>query len=82
MTSQSKQTLMILAAAGLAAGISGCGGSTLPADAAAQEPSMEKHGCKTDADGKHSCGGEMKDDMKGESTVPAPSADAPAPKTP
>lgn len=68
---------MLLAAAGLAAGISGCGGSTPPPDAAAQEPNMEKHGCKTDAEGKHSCGGEMK-----EETPPASSAEAPAPKAP
>lgn len=67
--------IVALALAGLAAGVSGCGGSTPAAEAPAAEPTGEKHGCKTDADGKHVCGAEMK---KGEHSGPAPApTDAP-----
>jgi hypothetical protein len=74
LTPQTKQSLALLAAAGLAAGLAGCGGSTQAPDSAAQEPAMEKHGCKTDAEGKHSCGSEMKE----EAPAPASSATPPA----
>ena len=69
--------LMALAFTGLAAGIAGCGGNAAPASSAAEEPSADKHGCKADADGKHGCSAEMKqEDMKG--TPPAaPSASMP-----
>lgn len=71
--------LMALAFAGLTAGLTGCGGSAAPASSAAQDPSGEKHGCKADADGKHSCSAEMKqEDMKG--TPPAESDGAPGSK--
>lgn len=73
--------LMAVALAGLAAGAAGCGGSSAPASSAAQEPNGEKHGCKTDADGKHACSAEMKqEDMKGAAPAgePAP-ADKAAP---
>jgi hypothetical protein len=46
-----------MAMTGIAAGISACGGSTTPVDAAAKEPITEKHGCSAGADGKHACGG-------------------------
>ena len=61
--------IVALALAGLAAGVSGCGGSSPTAEAPAAEPTGEKHGCKTDAEGKHVCGAEMK---QGEETGTAP----------
>jgi hypothetical protein len=63
--------LVALALAGLAAGISACGGSSPAAEAPAAEPSGEKHGCKTDAEGKHVCGAGMKTDEQN-GTAPAP----------
>jgi hypothetical protein len=60
--------IVALAFAGLAAGVTGCGGSSPSAEAPAAEPSAEKHGCKTDAEGKHVCGAEMK---PGEESAPA-----------
>jgi hypothetical protein len=63
--------LVALALAGLTAGVTGCGGSSPPAEAPAAEPNSEKHGCKTDAEGKHVCGAGMKPDEKS-GTAPAP----------
>jgi hypothetical protein len=68
--------LVALALAGLAAGVSACGGSSPAAEAPAAEPTGEKHGCKTDAEGKHVCGAGMKTDEES-GTAPAP-AGAPA----
>jgi hypothetical protein len=64
--------IVALALAGLAAGVSGCGGSSPTAEAPAAEPSSEKHGCKTDAEGKHVCGAGMKQgEESGKAPVPA-----------
>lgn len=52
--------IVALALAGLAAGVSGCASNSPTAEAPAAEPTGEKHGCKTDAEGKHVCGAEMK----------------------
>lgn len=60
--------IVALALAGLATGVSGCGGSTPAAEAPAAAPTGEKHGCKTDADGKHVCGAEMKKGEHGGTT--------------
>jgi hypothetical protein len=60
--------IVVLALAGLAVGVTGCGGSSPTAEAPAAEPTAEKHGCKTDAEGKHVCGAEMK---QGEQSAPA-----------
>lgn len=68
--------IVALALAGLAAGVTGCGGSGPSAEAPAAEPTAEKHGCKTDAEGKHVCGAGMKHGEEG-GTAPAP-AGAPA----
>jgi hypothetical protein len=68
--------LVALALAGLAAGVSACGGSRPAAEAPAAEPTGEKHGCKTDAEGKHVCGAGMKPGEES-GTAPAP-AGAPA----
>jgi hypothetical protein len=68
--------IVTLALAGLAAGVSGCAGSSPTAEAPAAEPTAEKHGCKTDAEGKHVCGAAMKDGEESR-TAPAP-AGAPA----
>lgn len=70
--------LVALALAGITAGLSGCGGSTPGAEAPAAEPAAEKHGCKTDAEGKHVCGAEMKKDEAGGETTPAATPEAPA----
>ena len=68
LNSQKKQKLILIAVAGLAAGIYGCGGSTPPPDAAAKEPAMEmKDGMNKE---------EMpKEEMKGDAPAPAPSAE-------
>ena len=71
----SKQ-LVALALAGLAAGVSACGGNSPAAEAPATEPNSEKHGCKTDAEGKHVCGAGVKPDQEG-GAPPSP-ASAPA----
>lgn len=63
--------LVALALAGLTAGVTGCGGSNPAAEAPAAEPNSEKHGCKTDAEGKHVCGAGMKPDQES-GTAPAP----------
>lgn len=68
--------LFALALAGLAAGVSACGGNSPAAEAPAAEPTGEKHGCKTDAEGKHVCGAGMTTDAEN-GTAPAP-AGAPA----
>ena len=68
--------LVALALAGLAAGVTGCGGSSPAAEAPAAEPNSEKHGCKTDAEGKHVCGAGIKADEE-TGAAPAP-ASAPA----
>lgn len=63
---------------GIAAALSGFGGSKVPPEnAAGHEPSGEKHGCKTDAEGKHGCGAKM--DETAPSTMP-PDDDAATPK--
>jgi hypothetical protein len=64
--------IVALALAGLATGVSGCGGSSPTAEAPAAEPTGEKHGCKTDAEGKHVCGAELKEgDESGPGPTPA-----------
>ena len=68
--------IVAVALAGLAAGASGCGGSSPTAEAPATPPTGEKHGCKTDAEGKHVCGAGMKHGAES-GTAPAPDA-APA----
>ena len=77
-----KRNIVVLAMAGLTAGLAGCGGSTpapAPAAAEASEPSGDKNGCKGEGTDKHSCNGEMKkDDMKGGGdAMPAGSAAPP-----
>lgn len=71
--------IVALALAGLTAGVSGCGGSSPAAEAPAAEPTADKHGCKTDGEGKHVCGAEMQKG-KGGATAPAGApADEPVP---
>ena len=69
MSNSSIHQLVALGVAGITAALSGCGGSKAPPDSAAgHEPSGEKHGCKTDAEGKHVCGAKM--DETAPSTTP------------
>jgi hypothetical protein len=75
--------VVALAVAGLTAGVSACGGNSPAAEAPAAEPAAEpageKHSCKTDAEGKHICGAEMKK-SEDSGTAPAP-ANVPAEET-
>jgi hypothetical protein len=62
VSKSSTHQLVALGIAGIAAALSGCSGSKAPPESAAgHEPSGEKHGCKTDAEGKHVCGAKMQE---------------------
>ena len=71
-----------LAFAGLAAGAAGCGSGTQAAESPAAEPTSEKHGCKTDAEGKHVCGSEMKPGTNDATPAPSSGSSTPAGQEP
>lgn len=73
MHTTKRTSLLLAAVAGITAGAACTSSNAPPAAAPEAQPMAEKHGCKTDANGKHVCGGDMSD---------APAADAPKPTTP
>lgn len=68
MHTTKRSSLLLAAVAGITAGAACAGSNAPPAAAPEAQPMTEKHGCKTDANGKHVCGGDMSD---------APATDAP-----
>lgn len=68
-----RTTLLLAAVAGITAGAACTSSNAPPAATPGTEPMTEKHGCKTDANGKHACGGDMSE---------APAIDAPKPAAP
>jgi hypothetical protein len=79
MQMATRTSLLLAAVTGMIAGAACTSSNAPPAAAPEAEPMTEKHGCKTDANGKHACGADMSSAPEGDAPKPAAPIDSAAP---